>query len=309
MSKVSLVVTTKNEGSSIACLIESILSQTLVPDEVIFVDSNSTDETRDIINLAKKNTPLNIRLFVKDTNRSQGRNLAIRKAKHEVIAATDSGCVLDRHWLERITKPLLEDKADSVAGFYLAVAPTFLSKSLAPFVATMPSKFDSSSFLPSSRSIAFTKFAWEKIGHYPEHLKYCEDLVFARALDENTRLLRVKNALVYWRVDTPMEAFFHQIQHYAQGDVEANYIPHLVKHISVFLRYPVFLIAPFLFPIYLVFAIYKNYPHVRHPTAFFYLPIIQLVTDAAIMSGSLKGLINVYRDQSNLRLTSSISLP
>ena len=41
---------------------------------------------------------------------------------------------------------------------------------------------DPQTFLPSSRSIAFTKEAWAAVGGYPEWLDYCEDLLFDLAL-------------------------------------------------------------------------------------------------------------------------------
>ena len=40
------------------------------------------------------------------------------------------------------------------------------------------------SFLPSSRSVAFTKAAWQAAGGYPEWLDYCEDLIFDFRLRE-----------------------------------------------------------------------------------------------------------------------------
>ena len=40
-------------------------------------------------------------------------------------------------------------------------------------------------FLPSSRSVAYTKTAWAAAGGYPEWIDYCEDLIFdLRLLDE-----------------------------------------------------------------------------------------------------------------------------
>ena len=45
---------------------------------------------------------------------------------------------------------------------------------------TLPTRdeIDPQKFLPSSRSVAFTKAAWSRAGGYPEWLDYCEDLLF-----------------------------------------------------------------------------------------------------------------------------------
>ncbi len=43
--KVSLIATVKNEGENLRNLLDSILDQTLLPDEVVICDGGSTDNT------------------------------------------------------------------------------------------------------------------------------------------------------------------------------------------------------------------------------------------------------------------------
>src|SRR5690606_31970710 len=168
MKKISLIITIYNESNTIQQLLDSIENQSRLPDEIVIVDAGSTDQTVEILEAFKDSTKIPVVIEVhKKSNRSQGRNLAIERAKHSIIAVTDAGNILGSHWLERITAPFENQKVDLVAGYYLPLTKTHFQKALAPFVSTMPQDFDESNFLPSSRSVAFTKEAWEKAGRYP----------------------------------------------------------------------------------------------------------------------------------------------
>ncbi len=289
--KISLIITTKNEAKTLPQLLDSIIRQSLSPDELVCVDAHSSDATVEILKQFAQTSSFPVRIFKRNLNRSQGRNLAIQKATYPIIAVTDAGCILDKNWLKHLATPILRDQADSVAGFYLPITPTCFEKSVAAFVTVKPSQLDPQTFLPSSRSVAFTKKAWEKAGHYPEHLNYCEDLVFARSLKNSSRMLVRPNALVYWLQTTSWQEFFQQITHYAQGDVEARYTPHLIKIATIYLRYLIFIIFPIIYPLYLLLPILKHYTWIKHPLCLIFLPPLQVVSDFAVMYGSLRGLL------------------
>ena len=72
MAKVAFVTTVKNDPLGLAVLLASLAKQTRKPDEIIVIDAEKTK-----------------------TNRAQGRNLGIKKAKSNIIAVSDSGCRLD----------------------------------------------------------------------------------------------------------------------------------------------------------------------------------------------------------------------
>ena len=286
--KVSFVCTILNEEKNIKNFIDSIKAQTKKPDEIIIVDAGSTDKT---ISIIKKHKGIKL-IIKKKINRSQARNLAIKVAKHKIITVSDAGCTLDEDWLKNITSPFKNKSVGAVAGFYhvLAHKITVFQKSIAPFVATTPDKFNPKTYLPSSRSLAFKKSAWQKIGGYPENLNYCEDLVFAKNLKRKTNLIVKPNAIVYWQMVTNLKAYFQQIKNYARGDIKARYKPHLKKILSVFIRYILFTGFPPAFILYLFWPIFKHFQYVKHPLAFVYLPLIQLTTDLAIISATLQSV-------------------
>jgi len=172
--KVSIIITVKNEENSITRLLDSLKAQTRQPDEIVIVDGGSTDRTVEIIRSYYDALP--IKLLVKPgANISQGRNEAIRAASGEIIASTDAGVRLVPNWLESLLRPF-EEGAAVVSGFFLPDVEGAFETAMGATVLPDLSDINPQKFLPSSRSVAFTKEAWEKVGGYPEWLDYCEDL-------------------------------------------------------------------------------------------------------------------------------------
>jgi len=82
--KLSLICTLKDEEDSVRSLLDSILEQTRKPDEVIFVDGGSSDNTVKILKSYQKKIK-NMKIIVgRGLNIAQGRNIAIKNAKHDL---------------------------------------------------------------------------------------------------------------------------------------------------------------------------------------------------------------------------------
>jgi hypothetical protein len=97
-------------------------------------------------------------------------------------------------------------------------------------------------FLPSSRSVAFRKSAWEAIEGYPEWIDYCEDLIFdIRMCTLYGPFVFAPEAMVAFRPRPDLRAFWRQYYLYARGDGKANLWPW--QHLA---RYAVFLVGPIL---------------------------------------------------------------
>lgn len=289
--KTSFVTTVLNEAKTITLLLDSLQTQTKLPDEVIIVDAGSLDATLDLIKAHRLNQSATVRIISQQgVNRSQGRNLGIKSAQHQIIALSDAGCVLDSDWLTRITEPFKSTSVDSVAGYYQTTTGSVLAQAIAPFVAVMPDQLNPETYLPSSRSLALKKSAWLKVGQYPENLDFCEDLIFAARLKALTRLVVKPDAIVFWQMPVSLKDFYQSLKNYASGDVLAGYWPHLIKIISVYLRYVVFFTVPPLFLAYLFWPIIKFNHYVSGFKAVAYLPLVQLTADLAVMRGALLGL-------------------
>jgi hypothetical protein len=90
-------------------------------------------------------------------------------------------------------------------------------------VLPLPNDIDPNTFLPSSRSIAFTKASWQAAGGYPEWLDFCEDLIFdLRLKDAVGAFAFAPQAIAHFRPRSSLRAFFKQYYQYARGDGKAD---------------------------------------------------------------------------------------
>ena len=260
MPKVTLVLTVLNESQSIHSLLDSIAVQTRRPDEIIACDGGSRDDTVAIL-CAETRFTIQV-IEAPGANISRGRNLAIAAASHGIIACTDAGVRLDERWLEKLVEPFsildfgfwidstrkvstfnrqskIENRKSVVAGFFLPNPRTTFEVALSATVMPVLEDIRVEKFLPSSRSIAFLKSAWEVVGGYPEWLDYCEDLIFDLKLRERCGPFAfAPDAIAYFRPRGSLRSFFKQYYLYSRGDGKASLF--FKRHV---LRYGTYLVA------------------------------------------------------------------
>ncbi len=241
--KVSIIATVKNEGEGMRPLLDSLLDQTRPPDEVIICDGGSTDETPAVLDEYRQWLPLRV-ISAPGSNISQGRNRAIAAATGDVIAGTDAGVVLAPTWLEELIAPFADPSVQVVSGWFEADPYTDFEVVLGSTVLPTREDIDPATFLPSSRSVAFRKSAWEAVGGYPEWLEHSEDLVFDRALRERFGPFAfAPDAVAYFRPRSSLRSFYRQYFAYARGDGKANLWPkrHAVRYATYLLGLPLLL--------------------------------------------------------------------
>ena len=305
--KISFVTTVLNEEKSIDAFIKSIFLQTKTPDEIIIVDGGSTDATASVISNLKSqisNKQIKFKFIRKKGNRAVGRNDGVKNATGDIILISDAGCILDKNWVQNITEHFIDPKVDVVAGYYRGNAKNVFQKCLVPYVLVMPDRVNPDTFLPASRSMAFRKTVWEKVGGFPEQFSNNEDYVFGNNLKKiNAKIIFKKDAIVNWIPRKNIKDAFKMFFRFALGDSESGiYRP---KVLLVFARY---LILPYLFFLafiyksivlsfliilfliaYIVWSIFKNYKYIKNKQAFIYLPLIQLTSDLAVLLGTITG--------------------
>ena len=217
--KVSLAATVRDEAETIERLLSAIDAQTRPPDEVVVVDGGSTDGTLAILERWADGRAGVIVRSVPGANIAAGRNAAIKEAGGPVIAVTDAGCTPDPRWLEKLAAPFETGSADVVMGFYRPDPRSAYERILGCLNLPDAREVDAATFMPSSRSIAFTKELWEKAGGYPEWLDIGEDMYFNfRCLEHNPRRVFVPDAVVTWRLRPNIVLTLRQYFRYAEGD-------------------------------------------------------------------------------------------
>src|SRR5262249_41279249 len=99
-------------------------------------------------------------------------------------------------------------------------------------------------FMPSSRSVAFRRPAYEAVGGYPGWLDFCEDLILDFNLKAKfERFGFAPDAVAYFRPRETLSAFLRQYYQYARGDGKANLFPrrHLILYLTYFVALPLVL--------------------------------------------------------------------
>jgi glycosyltransferase involved in cell wall biosynthesis len=220
---VSLIVTVRNEEGSLDALLDSLLAGTRPPEEIVVADGGSTDATMARLRARAEGDP-RIRAVEAPGNRSVGRNAAVRAAQHAIVACTDAGAAVEPDWLARIVAPLEADPAvGAVAGFYRPDGRTPFERAAGVVSAPALREVDPARFLPSTRSVAFRRFAWERAGGFDEALGHNEDTPFALALRAaGVRFAFAGDAIVRWRPRGDLRAFWRQHRRFGLGDGESR---------------------------------------------------------------------------------------
>jgi glycosyltransferase involved in cell wall biosynthesis len=234
--EVSVVATVKNERDSIKPFLASLLAQSRPPEEIVVVDGGSHDGTPEAVREVGAQDG-SIRLYdYPGSTIAEGRNWGIERATGSIVAVTDAGTVLDRRWLQELVRPLETDREVAVsAGFYRPGGRCWFERCLSTVITPQLPEIDPERFLPSSRSVAFRKSWWRRVGGYPEWLRHCEDLVFDLDLKRaGARFAFAPDARVSWHARRSLGAFARQYFLYARGDGNAHLWPkrHLVRYTS-----------------------------------------------------------------------------
>lgn len=182
---VSIILPIRNEIGYISQTLESISNQNYPHNllEIIIVDGISTDNTIEIVKKFQQQNK-NVRiLFNKDIIVPFSMNLALRKAKGDVLIRVDGHSVLSTDYVWNCVSLLQEHNVDGVGGPMETIGETDLSKTIA---IAMSSQFGvgNSAFRTTDKDFmevdtiafpAYTRAIIEKVGLYDEELVRNQD--------------------------------------------------------------------------------------------------------------------------------------
>jgi len=302
LEPVALIVTVRNEAATVGPLLDSILAGTRLPEEIVIADGGSTDATWQILN-ARASADPRIRAVLAPGNRSVGRNAAVRASRSPIIACTDAGAEVEPEWLERITRPFAaEPGVDVVAGFYLPAGSTPFERAAGVVSAPSLREVDPARFLPSTRSVAFRRAAWERVRGFDEALAHNEDTPFALALKRvGARFFFEPEARVRWHPRGDLASFFGQHRRFGFGDGEsrvqgsfyarlaAKYALGAALFVGGFFYRPCWWALPLAIALFVASQARRGSGRIGGAERFLLVPFLKVVYDAAYLTGYLKG--------------------
>jgi glycosyltransferase involved in cell wall biosynthesis len=314
--KVSVVVPVRDEEQSIRELLDSLLSQTRPPDEIVITDGGSVDATPQIIEeYIQKGAPVRL-LRAGPALPGRGRNLGAAAADFEWLAFTDAGIRLNHDWLETLVARASHDSSiDIVYGSWEPVTDTFFKECAAIAYVPPPSLRDGIVVRP--RFIASTllrREAWAKVNGFPEDLRSAEDLIFMDRLEEaGYKAVFEPRAQVHWNLRPTLGATFKRFLVYSRNNIRAGlwrqwqakilfrYAVLLVLFVLALIVDPWFVLVPvvawlFMLAARAVVSIRRN--RACYPASFFHnllrgglIVSLLAVLDAAAIIGSAQWLL------------------
>jgi glycosyltransferase involved in cell wall biosynthesis len=221
---ITLILCTYNRCQSLAKALDSIAAQVLpeqVAWEVLVVDNNSTDGTRQVVEDFRRRYPGRVRyLFEPQQGLSRARNAGVREAMGDVLAFTDDDVTVESNWLWNLTAGLCSGEWAGAGGRILPErtfspppwleqnGPRSLIGALCAYLdpGDVPCDFKDP---PYGANMAFRKEMFQKYGHFRTDLGHrpdskigFEDTEFGRRLIVGgERLSYVPSAVVYHEVD------------------------------------------------------------------------------------------------------------
>lgn len=175
---ISVVIPCKNEVGTVETLLDSIVTQTVKPNEVIVVDSNSED---DLSNSVKQyETSLNIRSVpARKRGVAEARNTGGYEATEPNILFVDADAILPPSFFENLNKELNKKKFE-VAGFNQKMSRGTRSIQIGNKIMNAYQKTMSYTIWPIAISMIFsTKYAFETLEGFDPEIYIMEDYDYA----------------------------------------------------------------------------------------------------------------------------------
>lgn len=199
---ISVIVTVRNEEKDMPDLLDSLVVQEQ-PIEVIIVDANSDDRTRDIVRKYAEEYPF-IKLYKRGGTRGVGRNHGAKKAKGELLAFIDGDEIVNPFWSKEMRKSA--EKSDIVAGKTVQIG--YHAFEDLERVELYHKGYDVT--YPSC-NLLYHKELFQKIGGFDPWFMTAEDIdLNFRAVEAGAEITYNEDAIVYHRTRGSFYGFFKQ---------------------------------------------------------------------------------------------------
>ncbi|MFH1367123.1 MAG: glycosyltransferase [Patescibacteria group bacterium] len=202
---ISVIIPTKNSGRTLETLLESLKKQSGAPLEIIVVDNNSQDETK---NIASRYTP---EVFDCGPERSSQRNFGAKKARGDWLLFLDSDMILSPAAIEESLKKINSDK--TVAALIIPEISQGQGY-WANTIALEKSCYLNDPLIEAARLVS-KKIFWETKG-FDENLIAAEDWDLHQRIKKHGRIERIESAIIHQEGTVKLLDFLGKKYYYAQ---------------------------------------------------------------------------------------------
>ena len=118
----SIIIAAYNEENKIQKCLEALLDQNYKNIEIFVIDDGSTDKTKEIIKKFSKGK----KIFLLEQNRQgpgAAKNLAVKKAKGEILVFVDADEYVQKNYIEKLTIPLIKGESKTSIGAWRIAYP------------------------------------------------------------------------------------------------------------------------------------------------------------------------------------------
>jgi len=183
-NKISVVIPFYNAEKTLELCLDGLRNQTVKPEEIILVDNNSTDTSKEIVNafINDHRDPQIVYVFCRKEGPSAARNKGAEVATGEWLLFTDSDCLPSSTWISDYIRHFDDEEIGAVAGCIKPYSPSNLvQKTLSLF--TLPENqkeiiHDHLSIgegLYPAANLAVRRDVFSLAGGFNESLTYGED--------------------------------------------------------------------------------------------------------------------------------------
>jgi GT2 family glycosyltransferase len=220
----SVLVCTYNRALSLRKTLDSVAVQDIAPSvgwEIVVVDNNSTDGTRQVVEECGRQSAGRIRYVLEPQQGvSHARNTAVREARGEIVAFIDDDETASVDWLRNLTAHLDSEEWIGAGG---PIAPqwerprpkwteagsSFTAGPLVSFTYTPdPQAPDLLTTPPFSANLAIRKKIFEKFGGFRTDLGRVGDLLLSNEDTELGRRLMAAGLRLRWE---PTALVYHEV--------------------------------------------------------------------------------------------------
>ena len=174
----SIIVCTYNRAESLKDTLAALAKLDVLPTrewEVVIVDNNSRDHTRQVVEEMQRTWPRLRYVFEPEQGLSHARNRGIAESSGEITLFTDDDVLPEPDWLETTLAGMTEYGADACGGYIAPIwetpPPAWLTERFYGFLAVRTDRTDdypieSGSQAPFGANMAIRKAVFDKVGPF-----------------------------------------------------------------------------------------------------------------------------------------------